>query len=258
MPRILGHLKVAGIILRDPSQMRRGLVPRMGKNMTRSKRYQEEVKKIDKNKKYPVAEAIKIIKTGNSTKFDGSVEIHVRTGIDAKKTDQQIRGAVTLPHGTGQTKTIAAFVPAGKEKEAKEAGADIVGEQDLIDEIKKTGKAEFDVALATPDMMPKLAAIAKVLGPRGLMPSPKNETITTDLKKTIGELKKGKINFKNDDTGNIHQVIGKVSFNEKKLAKNYTTFIEALQKAKPSSTKGIYIQNISLSASMGPGVKVEV
>ena len=163
-----------------------------------------------------------------------------------------------MPHGTGKTKKIAAFVSADKVGEAKEAGADLVGGQELIDEIKKTGKVNFEIALASPDLMPKLAAIAKILGPKGLMPSPKNETITTNIKKTIAELKKGKVNFKNDDTGNVHQIIGKVSFDDKKLLENYQTLIEALKKAKPPAAKGIYLENISISSSMGPGIKVEI
>ena len=179
-------------------------------------------------------------------------------GTDPKKSDQQVRGATTLPHGTGKTKAITAIVNEDKIKEAKEAGADVVGGQELIDEIKKTGKVDAEVILASPDMMPKLAVIAKILGPRGLMPSPKNETITTNLKKTIEELKKGKVNFKNDDTGNIHQVIGKVSFDEGQLVQNYQTLLDAVKKAQPAGIKGSYIKNISISSSMGPGIKVEI
>ena len=163
-----------------------------------------------------------------------------------------------MPHGTGKTIRIAAFVGGGKEKEAKEAGADIVGEQNLIDEIKKTSKLDFDVAVATPDMMPKLAVIAKILGPRGLMPSPKNETITTNLKKTIDALKKGKVNFRSDSTGNVHLLIGKTSFTEQQLTENFTAFLEALKKTKPASAKGVFIQGISLASSMGPGLKVQL
>lgn len=226
--------------------------------MKRSKKYQEVSKKIDKDKAYPIAQAIKLVKETNLSKFDGSIEIHVRLGVDPKKGDQQVRGAVTLPHGTGKTKTITAIVSSEKEKEAKDAGADVVGSEELIADIKKSGKVETDIVLATPDMMPKLAVVARILGPKGLMPSPKNETITTNIKKTIAELKKGKINFKNDDTANVHQVLGKVSFDDSQLSQNYQAFMAAIVKAKPSSTKGVYIKNISISASMSPGVKVEI
>lgn len=226
--------------------------------MSRSKRYQEIAKKVDKNKVYSLADAIKLIKETANTKFDASVEVHAKLGIDPKKGDQQVRGSVSLPFGTGKTKKIAAFVSADKEKEAKEAGADLVGGQEMIDEIKSSGKVNFEVALATPDMMPKLAVIAKILGPKGLMPSPKNETITTNLKKTIADLKGGRVNFKNDDTSNIHQTIGKVSFTEQQLADNLCAFVDALKKAKPATAKGTYLQSMSLSSSMGPGIKVEI
>ena len=224
--------------------------------MARSKRYQEAVKKVDKNKSYSIEEAITLIKATSSTKFDSSVEVHIRLGIDPKKGEQQVRGTVSLPHGTGKTKRIAAFVPADKEKDATAAGADLVGGQELIDRIKQTGKIEFDVAVTLPEMMPKLAAIAKILGPRGLMPSPKNETITTNLKKTIAELEGGKVNFKNDGTGNIHQVIGKTSFSDQQLLANYQALLDTVRKGKPSSSKGVYLKNISLTTTMGPGVKV--
>jgi large subunit ribosomal protein L1 len=226
--------------------------------MKHSKRYGQASKKIEKDKAYPIEQALKLVQEEMATKFDGSVEAHIKLGIDPGRGEQQVRGAITLPHGTGKTKTITAIVNSEKEKEAKEAGADKVGGEDLIDQIKKTTKIDTDIVLATPEMMPKLALVAKILGPRGLMPTPKNETITTDLKKTITELKQGKVNFKNDDTGNIHQVIGKVSFEITKLNENFTTLLTAIKKAKPSSTKGIYLQNISISSTMGPGIKVEV
>ncbi|MDD2807965.1 MAG: 50S ribosomal protein L1 [Patescibacteria group bacterium] len=225
--------------------------------MARSKKYLAAAKKIDQNKAYPIAEAIKLAKETSLSKFDGSLEVHVRLGVNTAKSDQQVRSAVTLPHGTGKTKKIAAFVGPEKEKDAQEAGADIVGGQELIDEIKKTGKVNFEVALATPDMMPKLAIIAKILGPKGLMPSPKNDTITTNLKKTITDLKKGKVNFKSDDTGNVHQSIGKISFTDDQLAQNYKTLIDAIRKAKPATAKGTYLLNISIASTMGPGIRVE-
>ena len=226
--------------------------------MARSKRYQEAVKKVEKNKSYSIEEAIKLVKTTATTKFDSSVEVHIRLGIDPKKGEQQVRGTVSLPHGTGKTKRIAAFVAPDREKEAKAAGADVIGGQELIDAIKQTGKIEFDVAVTMPEMMSKLAAVAKVLGPRGLMPSPKNETITTNLKKTIEELKKGKVNFKNDATSNVHQMIGKVSFTDTQLLENYRALLDTIRKAKPSSSKGVYLRNISLTTSMGPGIRVNL
>ena len=226
--------------------------------MKRSKRYQALAQKIDKTKSYPVAEAIKLAKETASTKFDSSIEVHVRLGINLEKSEQQVRSAVTLPHGTGKTKRVVAFVGPDKEKEARDAGADIVGAQELIDKIKTTGKVDFDIAIATPDMMPKLAVIAKILGPKGLMPSPKNETITTNLAKTLNDLKQGKVNFKSDDTGNVHQIIGKASFSEAQLLENYQKFIDAVRKAKPSTAKGTFMQNITLASSMGPGVRVQL
>ena len=224
--------------------------------LKRSKRYLENVKLIDKTRAYPFVEAIDLAKKTSNITFDGALEIHIRIGIDVKKGDQQVRGAIQLPFGTGKSVKIAAIVPEDKEGEAKEAGADIVGGQDIINAIKQTQKIDFDVAVTVPAMMPKLAAIAKILGPKGLMPSPKNETITTNLKKTINELKKGKINFKNDDSGNIHAVLGKVSFDADKLTGNFYALYNAIKKAKPASSKGVYIKNISINATMGPGIKV--
>ena len=211
---------------------------------------------FDKTKVYPAKEAIELTKKLYKTKFDASVEVHFRLGIDTKKGDQQIRATVSLPHGTGKTIKVAAFVMPEKIKEVKEAGADLVGGEELIAEIKKTEKTDFAVAVAEPTMMKNLAAIAKILGTRGLMPSPKNETVTPNPAKAVAELKKGKVSFRSDDTGNVHAVIGKVSFPNEQLQENYNTFLEAIKKAKPSSSKGVYIKNIALSSSMGPGVKV--
>ena len=224
----------------------------------KSKRYIEIKNLIEKGKIYPAEQAIELAKKTANTKFNGSVEVHVRLGIGVSKSDQAVRGTVTLPHGSGKIVKIAAFVNEAKEKEAKEAGADIVGGQEMIDRIKQTSKINFDVAVTTPDMMPKLAIIAKILGPKGLMPSPKNETITTNLKKTIEELKKGKANFKSDDTGNIHNIIGKTSFETKQSTENYNALIGAIKKAKPASAKGIFIKSISINATMGPGIKVAI
>lgn len=226
------------------------------KKIIRSKRFTHLRALIQKDKLYTVEEAIELAKKTANTKFDGALEAHFRLGINPKKGEEQVRGAVALPHGTGKSKKIAAFVADGREDEAKLAGADIAGSAELIQNIKQTGKIDFEVAVATPDMMPKLAVIAKILGPRGLMPSPKSETITTNLKKTIGELKKGKVNFKNDDTGNVHAVIGKASFETKKLVENFQALFGALKKSKPSSSKGVFMRSITLHATMGPGIKV--
>jgi len=210
----------------------------------------------DRLKAYAPEEALDIIKKLNKAKFDASLEVHVRLGIDTKKGDQQVRGAVSLPHGTGKTVKVAAFVSTENEKAVKEAGADFVGGEELIATIKKTEKTDFQVAVAEPALMKNLAVIAKILGTRGLMPSPKNDTVSANPAKTVAELKKGKISFKNDDTGNVHAVIGKISFDNQKLLANYQTLLETIKKAKPASSKGVFIKNISLSASMSPGVKI--
>lgn len=223
-----------------------------------SKRIDEAKSLVDPKKVYTREEAIDLAKKTSTVKFDASVEVHLRLGIDPSKGDQQIRSTIILPHSVGTTTRVAAFVSADKEKEAKAAGADIVGGEELIEEIKKTGKIDFNVAVATPDMMPKLAKVAKVLGPKGLMPNPKTETVGPDVKKMVEELKRGKLTFKNDDTANVHQIIGKVSLDNKQLLENLNAFIDAVLKAKPSSSKGTYISNASLSTSMGPGIKFQV
>lgn len=212
----------------------------------------------DKLAKYGLKEAIAILKKINHTKFDPSVEIHIRLGINPKKSDQQIRGAVSLPHGTGKTVRIAAFVSPENEEACKKAGADLCGGESLIAEIKKTEKTDFDVAIAEPLMMRNLAPIAKILGTRGLMPSPKNDTVSPTPAKAVEELKKGKISFKNDDTSNLHAVIGKLSFDDNKLMENYQAFINNLRKIKPSSAKGSYLKSISICTSMSPSVKLSL
>lgn len=224
----------------------------MSKRMTALKQL------VDKNKVYPVAEAIELVKKTSNVKFDSSVEVHAHLGIDVGKSDQQIRSNVVLPNGTGKTKKIAAFVGANDEKTAKDAGADFIYGEEDIKKIKDTGKFDFEVAIATPEMMPKLAPAAKVLGPKGLMPNPKTGTVGADVKKMIDELKKGKITFKNDETGNLHQIIGKVSFDANKLKENFDALMDAVKKAKPNSAKGTYLQAVYLTSSMGPSVKVEI
>ena len=213
---------------------------------------------FDKNKTYSIAEAIELCKELKKPKFDASIEAHFRLGIDTKKGDQQVRSAVSLPHGSGKVLKVAAFVSADKEKAVKEAGADLVGGEDLIEEISRTEKTDFEVAIAEIDMMKHLAKIAKILGTRGLMPSPKNDTVTNNPVKAVEELKKGKISFKNDDTGNVHAIIGKVSFENKKLEENLVALVEAVRKVKPASSKGVYIKNLSINVTMGPGVKVSL
>lgn len=221
-----------------------------------SKRMIALAAKVDKTKVYPVDEAIALVKETSGVKFDASIEVHAHLGIDTKKGEQQIRATVILPHGTGKSKKVAAFVSQDKEKEAKDAGADFVYGEEDIKKIKDTSKIEFDVAVTTPDMMPKLAAIAKVLGPRGLMPNPKTETVGPNVKKMVEELKKGKITFKNDDNGNVHQIIGKVSYAGNQLKENYLAFIGAVNKAKPPTQKGIFMKNLVITASMGPAIKI--
>ena len=189
-------------------------------------------------------------------KFDEGVDVHLKTNIDPKQADQLIRGAVVLPYGIGKEKKIAVFVEGDKAAEAKEAGADLIGGEDLIEKIKQKKEIDFDVSVATPEMMRKLASIAKILGPKGLMPSPKTDTVTTDIKKTVEQLKKGKINFKNDDSGSVHQLVGKVSFGKDKLKENITTYVQAIKDAKPSGAKGEFIKNVVVTSTMGVGIKV--
>ena len=223
--------------------------------MKRSKRYKSIKEKIDKNKIYSVDEVVEFLIENAKTKFDESVEVHLRTNIDPKQADQLIRGSVVLPHGIGKEKKIAVFAEGDKAVEAKEAGADLVGGEDLIEKIKQTKEIDFDVSVATPEMMRKLAGIAKILGPKGLMPSPKTDTVTMDIKKTVEQLKKGKINFKNDDSGNVHQLVGKVSFGKDKLKENITAYIQVIKDARPSGAKGEFIKNVVVTSTMGVGIK---
>lgn len=223
-----------------------------------SKRFQEAKGQIDPEKVYTVDEAIGLAKSTSTVKFDASVELHIRLGIDPGKTDQLVRGTISLPHMTGKTKRVAAFVEADQEDLAKKAGANIVGGEELIAEIVSKGKIDFDVAVATPSMMPKVAKAAKVLGPKGLMPNPKSDTVGTDLEKMIKEQKAGKLSFRNDNGGNLHVIIGKVSQPKTEIKANFEAIMERIIKIKPSSAKGIYLKNGYLTTSMGPSIKIEL
>lgn len=219
------------------------------------KRLQAAAKAYDKNKVYTVEEGLKIVKDNAKAKFDETVELHVKLGIDTKKADQQVRSTVALPHGTGKTKRIAVIAKGEHAQDAQKAGADKVGCEDIVDEVLK-GKIDFDVLVATPDTMKDLAKAAKILGPRGLMPNPKSGTVTFDLANTIKALKAGRIEFKADAYGIVHAIIGKASFDAAKLADNAKAVLETILRVKPSTSKGVYVQSISVSSTMGPGVFV--
>lgn len=220
-----------------------------------SKRLQAARAKVSA-KVYSPEEAIALVKETAALKFDATIELHAHLGIDPTKGDQIIRGSVVLPHGSGKKVRIAAFVPEALVKTAKEAGADVVGGDNLIEQIKKDSKCDFDIAVTVPEMMKNLAGIARVLGQKGLMPNPKTGTIDPDVKKMITELKGGKISFKNDDTANVHVPMGKASYTEEQLLANFKVFVDALKKAKPQSMKGSYLQSLYISSTMGPGIKV--
>lgn len=223
-----------------------------------SKRMKKIAPLVDATKTYPVKEALELAKKTASAKFDETVELHLKLGINATKGDQQIRGTVVLPFSFGRSKTVAAFVTSDKAKEAKEAGADVIFTENDVADLQKSGKINFEIAVAIPAMMKNIAPLARILGPKGLMPTPKNETIGPDLAKMIGELKKGKVNFKNDDTANVHQAIGKVSTDIEKLIANYEAIMEAIKKSKPESAKGTFIKKVTIATTMGPGIKVAV
>ena len=222
--------------------------------MKQGKRYQESAKLVDSTKVYEAAEALEIIEKMPKTKFDQTVELHVKLGVDSKHADQQVRGTVVLPHGTGKTQKVLVFAKGDKAKEAEEAGADFVGAEELVPKIEKENWFDYDVIVATPDMMGVIGRLGKVLGPKGLMPNPKSGTVTMDVKKGIAEIKSGKVEYRLDKTNIIHLGFGKVSFGADKLLENYTTIIEAIIKAKPAAAKGQYIRSVSMSTTMGPGV----
>lgn len=219
------------------------------------KKYQEAANLVEVDKLYEVAEAFELVKKIVTAKFDETVEVAVKLGVDPKHADQQVRGAVVLPHGTGKTKNVLVFAKGEKAKEAEAAGADIVGAEELVQKIQG-GWTDFDVAVATPDMMGLVGRLGKVLGPRGLMPNPKVGTVTLDVTRAINEIKAGKIEYRTDKAGNIHAPIGKGSFESAKLQENFQTLIDTLNKAKPSAAKGQYMRAITVSTTMGPGIKI--
>lgn len=212
---------------------------------------------VDRTKVYSIDEAITLVKKAATAKYDEAVELHIHLGIDPSKSDQQVRGTIALPHGVGKSKRVAVFVEAAKEEEAKAAGADIVGGEELIEKIAQTSQIDFDVAIATPTMMPKIAKLARLLGPRGLMPNPKTDTVGPNVTKMITEQKAGKQSFKNDNTGNIHQVFGRASFSEEKLKENLKVLLEAIKRLKPSASKGIFLKRTTITSTIGPGIKIE-
>ena len=221
------------------------------------RKYVEAQKLVEKNKLYSAEEAINLVKQTNITKFDGSIELSIRLNVDPKKADQQIRGSLVLPNGTGKTKRILVIAKGAQAAAAKEAGANYVGDTDMIEKIQKENWFDFDVIVATPDMMPELGKIGKLLGPRGLMPNPKTNTVTPNVAKAIEDINKGMIEFRTDSLGNIHSILGKCSFEEKSLLENLKYAVTTINKLKPQSVKGAFIKSITVSTTMGPGIKVD-
>lgn len=223
----------------------------------KGKKYQEALKLVDRSKSYDVKEAITLLKEASRANFDETVEAAFRLGVDPKKADQQIRGAMVLPHGTGKTQRVLVFAKGEKAKEAEAAGADFVGDQEMIDKINQ-GWFDFDVIVATPDMMAEVGKLGRVLGPKGLMPNPKTGTVTFEVEKAVNDIKAGKVEYRVDKSANIHVPIGKLSFNDEKLFENFVALTETLVKVKPQASKGVYMRNVSVTSTMGPGVKVDV
>lgn len=222
----------------------------------RGKKYIEAAKLIDKNRTYDIKEAAELLKKTATAKFDESIELHARLGVDSRHADQQVRGTVVLPNGTGKTVRVAVFAKGAKADEALEAGADFAGE-DLIDKVQKEGWMDFDVAIATPDMMGQVGKIGRILGPRGLMPNPKAGTVTMDVAHAVSEVKAGKVEYRTDKQNIVHVSVGKVSFDEEKIAENLTALMNALIKAKPASSKGRYLKSVTVATTMGPGIALD-
>jgi large subunit ribosomal protein L1 len=224
--------------------------------MKRGKRYREVAKLFDKTTAFEPNEAIDLVQKTAKAKFDESVELHIRLGVDSRHADQQVRGAVVLPHGTGRSKKVLVFAKGAKADEATSAGADFVGADDMVEKIRNENWFDYDVVVATPDMMGVVGKLGKILGPKGLMPNPKSGTVTLDLTKAIAEIKAGKIEYRLDKTNIIHCPIGKVSFGQDKLSENFTTLVDAVIKAKPAAAKGQYLRSITIASTMGPGIKI--
>lgn len=225
--------------------------------MKKGKKYVEASKLVEKDKMYTTTEAVELVKKTSTTKFDSTVEIAINLNIDTKKADQQMRGSITLPNGTGKTKRVCVLAKGAAAEEAKKAGAEFVGEQDLIDKMANENWFDFDVIVATPDMMPALGKIGKVLGPKGLMPNPKTGTVTPNVASAVEDIKKGMIEYRADSYGIIHSIVGKASFDDKKLVENIDFFVNTIVKAKPTAVKGNYINSITISSTMGPGIKLD-
>ena len=232
--------------------------PQGGKKMKKGKKYVEALAKIEKGKAYTKEEAIALVKETSISSFDASVELALRLNLDTKKADQQLRGAIVLPHGTGKTKKVLVIAKGENATKAKEAGADYVGDVDMLGKIEKENWFDFDVMIATPDMMPLLGKLGKVLGPKGLMPNPKTGTVTMDVTKAVNEVKAGRVEYRTDSFGNVHGVIGKVSFTEEQLLDNLNAFMATILKVKPATVKGDYVKNIAITTTMGPGIKILV
>lgn len=224
----------------------------------KSKKYTEALSKIEKGKLYSLEEAVKLVKETSVSTFDGTVEIAVRLNLDTKKNDQQLRGAIVLPHGTGKTKKVLVLAKGDAAKAATDAGADYVGDVDMITKIEKENWFDFDVIIATPEMMPMLGKLGRVLGPKGLMPNPKTGTVTMDTKKAVEDVKKGRVEYRTDSYANVHALVGKVSFDDEKLVDNVKAFMDVIIKSKPQAAKGIYLKGVSFASTMGPGIKVDL
>lgn len=226
--------------------------------MKKSKRYASLVQNVEKNKMYDYKEAIKLVKETSNLKFDSTIEVAMNLNLDTKKADQQLRGAIALPNGTGKTKKILVLAKGEQARMANEAGADYVGDTGMIEKMEKENWFPFDVIVATPEMMPLLGKIGKILGPKGLMPNPKTGTVTMEVDKAVNEIKKGKVNYRTDSFGNVHGIIGKSSFDNKMLEENLSAFVNTILKVKPTTVKGTYVKNISISSTMGPGIKIDL